>query len=358
MLAAIDAAKLPRADAACIWLQVIAPSVRAFLYTWGGRKTAEGEKIPVRIEELDIGYIDGMLLLPLVVEHSIDERSPLFGHTYESLRVCPTCSLHTGFQSSLLLMSHPVTIFTVYYCTWVFRSRSDTPDRYLVLPGKPVNRYMHPVMRAPLLHEIVSVCCSCICVSSVTPPGAHMLALLDCRPTSIPEACVLTTGPLSRHVPLVTTTHMATAAAVAPRLVCCWLIVDNCMWCWPLQCRSKLHEVGDEYGLMFLQALGAEVIVTFEGTSESGAQFMTRQSYLPSEMHWGYVFSEIIFHAKEGETEHSVDISRSAATCLPGVSPCASNSLFGPLLMLEIQPQLPCIAPVYCAQTLLRGKLD
>lgn len=68
--------------------QVIAPAVRAYLYTWGGRKTAEGEKIPVRIEELDIGYIDGMLLLPLVVEHSIDERSPLYGHTYESLRVC------------------------------------------------------------------------------------------------------------------------------------------------------------------------------------------------------------------------------------------------------------------------------
>lgn len=65
-------------------------------------------------------------------------------------------------------------------------------------------------------------------------------------------------------------------------------------------------------GVLCLQALGAEVIVTFEGTSESGAQFMTRQSYLPSEMHWGYVFSEIIFHAKEGETEHIVDISRSA----------------------------------------------
>ncbi|DBB04690.1 TPA: hypothetical protein ACH3X1_012745 [Trebouxia sp. C0004] len=123
--------------------QVIAPAVRAYLYTWGGRKTAEGEKIPVRIEELDIGYIDGMLLLPLVVEHGIDERSPLYGHTYESLR-----------------------------------------------------------------------------------------------------------------------------------------------------------------------SLGAEVIVTFEGTSESGAQFQTRQSYLPSEIHWGYVFVEIIHHAKEGETQHTVDISR------------------------------------------------
>lgn len=73
---------------------MIAPSVRAFLYTWGGRKTAEGEKIPVRIEELDIGYIDGMLLLPLVVEHGIDERSPLYGHTFESLRVRPSLSFH------------------------------------------------------------------------------------------------------------------------------------------------------------------------------------------------------------------------------------------------------------------------
>ena len=74
-------------------VQVIAPAVRAYLYTWGGRKTAEGEKIPVRIEELDIGYIDGMLLLPLVVEHGIDERSPLYGHTYESLRVCSLLNL-------------------------------------------------------------------------------------------------------------------------------------------------------------------------------------------------------------------------------------------------------------------------
>ena len=72
------------------------------------------------------------------------------------------------------------------------------------------------------------------------------------------------------------------------------------------------------YWLMWLQALGAEVIITFEGTSESGAQFMTRQSYLPSEMHWGYVFTEIIFHAREGETEHTVDISRYwATTVLP-----------------------------------------
>ena len=77
--------------AACITLltallQVIAPRVKAYLYTWGPpRYTAEGDRIPAKIENLDIGYIDGMLLLPLVEEHNIDERSPLCGHTHETL---------------------------------------------------------------------------------------------------------------------------------------------------------------------------------------------------------------------------------------------------------------------------------
>ncbi|KAL3145430.1 hypothetical protein ABBQ38_001675 [Trebouxia sp. C0009 RCD-2024] len=66
--------------------QVIAPCVKAYLYTWGeARLTCETERIPAKIEELDIGYIDGMLLLPLVEEHTIDERSPLCGHTHQSL---------------------------------------------------------------------------------------------------------------------------------------------------------------------------------------------------------------------------------------------------------------------------------
>ena len=69
-----------------VGLQVIAPRVKAYLYTWGqARGTHEGERIPAKIEELDIGYIDGMLLLPLVEEHNIDERSPLCGHTHQSL---------------------------------------------------------------------------------------------------------------------------------------------------------------------------------------------------------------------------------------------------------------------------------
>ena len=68
-------------------IQVIEPQVKAYLYTWGeGRNTAEGEHIHQRIESLDIGYNDGQLLLPLIEEHTIDERSPLCGHTYMSLK--------------------------------------------------------------------------------------------------------------------------------------------------------------------------------------------------------------------------------------------------------------------------------
>jgi Inward rectifier potassium channel C-terminal domain len=67
---------------------VVEPKVNAYLYTWGdGRVTAEGEYIPLRVEQLDIAYIDGMLLLPITIEHTIDETSPLCGHTYDSLSV-------------------------------------------------------------------------------------------------------------------------------------------------------------------------------------------------------------------------------------------------------------------------------
>ena len=46
-------------------MQVVEPKVRAYLYTWGeGRMTAEGEYIPVRVESLDVGYIDGMMCGP------------------------------------------------------------------------------------------------------------------------------------------------------------------------------------------------------------------------------------------------------------------------------------------------------
>lgn len=70
--------------------QVINPMVKAFLFTWAGRTTAEGEHIPCRVEELAMGSpgslgVDGMLILPLIIEHTVDEKSPLCGHTHDSL---------------------------------------------------------------------------------------------------------------------------------------------------------------------------------------------------------------------------------------------------------------------------------
>jgi len=39
------------------------------------------------LQELHINYMDPTLLLPVTVEHTIDERSPLIGHTQQSLTV-------------------------------------------------------------------------------------------------------------------------------------------------------------------------------------------------------------------------------------------------------------------------------
>lgn len=60
------------------------------------------------------------------------------------------------------------------------------------------------------------------------------------------------------------------------------------------------------------QARGAEVVVVFEGTSEFGHPFSSRQSYLPREIHWGYQFVQIVHPANPGTTQHTVDISRCA----------------------------------------------
>lgn len=58
----------------------ISPRIRALMYTWGpGHTTAEGEAVPVAVQELELRHLDATLLLPVVVEHTIDERSPLYG---------------------------------------------------------------------------------------------------------------------------------------------------------------------------------------------------------------------------------------------------------------------------------------
>ena len=54
----------------------------------------------------------------------------------------------------------------------------------------------------------------------------------------------------------------------------------------------------------------AEVIVTFEGTTEMGNPFMARQSYLPSEILWGHQFCSIIRKPKPPNTHYVIDIER------------------------------------------------
>ncbi len=70
---------------------VTSPAVRALLYTWGphrqGRLTAEGERVPVTVHELPLTGLDPALLLPVTLEHTVDERSPLWGQTQHSLEV-------------------------------------------------------------------------------------------------------------------------------------------------------------------------------------------------------------------------------------------------------------------------------
>lgn len=66
------------------------------------------------------------------------------------------------------------------------------------------------------------------------------------------------------------------------------------------------------------QALGAEIVVAVDATTEHGDQFMTTRSYLPSEMHWGCTFVNVISRAKAPSTHHSIDIGRWVACCTPG----------------------------------------
>lgn len=68
--------------------KVIAPVVRAVLYTWQGRRTKEGEFLPVLAQPMEINYRDDLMLLPITIEHIIDERSPLYHHTHKSLVAC------------------------------------------------------------------------------------------------------------------------------------------------------------------------------------------------------------------------------------------------------------------------------
>ena len=97
----------------------------------------------------------------------------------------------------------------------------------------------------------------------------------------------------------------------------------------PVLPRQALH--ADMWGQQALspvlstsrQALHAEVVVTFEGVTEAGALFSAKRSYLPGEIHWGYVFAPIVLPAGPGCTQHAVDLSRCAQhSCTTHVCRC------------------------------------
>ena len=55
--------------------------------------------------------------------------------------------------------------------------------------------------------------------------------------------------------------------------------------------------------------MNAEIVITFEGTTESGNDFMARQSYLPNELKWGHCFSNMFSHPAPGTSQYIIDFS-------------------------------------------------
>ena len=59
-----------------------------------------------------------------------------------------------------------------------------------------------------------------------------------------------------------------------------------------------------------LQALSAEIVVTFEGTTEFGNPFMSRRSYLPHDVYWGYQFAPIIGRPLGEDTGYTISLEQ------------------------------------------------
>lgn len=62
--------------------------------------------------------------------------------------------------------------------------------------------------------------------------------------------------------------------------------------------------------LCWLIQVNAEIVVTFEGTTEFGNPFMARQSYLMDEIMWGHQFAQIIYPPEPDATKYRIDFSR------------------------------------------------
>ena len=79
-------------------------------------------------------------------------------------------------------------------------------------------------------------------------------------------------------------------------------------------------------------------MAVFEGSSEHGGAFQSRQSYLPREIHWGFQFREVFNPATIGSTQHSVDISQCAS---PSLASLNSNGLVPRMCLFELS-QMNC----------------
>ena len=94
--------------------------------------------------------------------------------------------------------------------------------------------------------------------------------------------------------------------------------------------------------------VNAEIIITFEGTTESGNDFMARQSYLPNELKWGHCFSNMFSHPAPGTSQYIIDFS--------GYLPLSSGFL---LLASQCSIPLssaPCIPMFQCDSQFPRFK--
>jgi hypothetical protein len=99
--------------------------VRAYLYSWGeGRQTLEGEHIPVRVEPMELMHIESMLLLPTIMEHIIDERSPMFQLSHDDLflrgaEVVVTFEAVSDFGDSFMVRQSYLTSEIHWGCVFV-----------------------------------------------------------------------------------------------------------------------------------------------------------------------------------------------------------------------------------------------
>ena len=94
-----------------------------------------------------------------------------------------------------------------------------------------------------------------------------------------------------------------------------------------LQWGQALQRVLGCSGSNLAAQVHAEIIVTFEGTTEFGNPFMARQSYLPTEIHWGHKFVSIMGPPPPGQTRYPRRHLQARLSMPPPPFGCISDTL-------------------------------